>query len=284
MIFLLFTFLSNKIWSITCDDSLALTRKGPYEITDETLTYYSYKFNFNASVPSFGSCNSSCTFQRVYNNATCTCFGSNDKEKTKCTTITDPNLGDGVQFNFTSPTTVGYFALVYVYPGNKTMYTINNPNSVPTIVMFYEDGPPQPDGPLCADASCCSSLEEVACRVSGSCIWQHRECVYDDCFEWDANDPRGCPHDCVAVSFHVYGMFSNGSLYYHEAPYCVDGAVNTDPNVCIGLTGVDCGYVTGCKAVAVEMGGVEEEVCVLEGILGPEEISQAGDDSFDGYT
>lgn len=285
MILFFFAFLSNKIWSVTCDDSFAMTKRGPYEINDETLSYYSYRFNFNESVKSLGSCNSSCTFQRIYNSATCTCFGTNDVpgKETTCTTITDPSFGNGVAFNFSSPSTTGYYALVFVYPGNKTMYTENSPNSLPRIVMFYEDTPPQPDGPLCADSTCCSTLEEDACRVSGSCVLQQRACVLDDCIQWDANDARGCPRDCVAVSFHVYGAFGNGTLYYYEAPYCVDGGRNTDPNVCIGLTGVNCEYIADCKAVSMQVWGEEEEMCVLEGILGSEEVSRPGDESVVGY-
>lgn len=140
MSLLLCCLFLNKVICVSCGDSSDLASKGPYVIQDSVLTYYNYEFNFDKPLTDRGgTCDSNCTFHRIYNNVTCTCFGTVDNSKTpmKCSDVSDNKLGNGVLFNFTAPATSGYYACVYVYTGDEPMYTINNQNSLPVIVMFY---------------------------------------------------------------------------------------------------------------------------------------------------
>lgn len=252
----------GKIVCVICGDSSSLTLMGPFEIRDSILSYYNYEFNFDTPLPAFGGgCSSTCNFHHIYNNATCTCFGS--VGKMTCSPYRDPELGEGIVFNFTSPTTRDYYALVYVYDGNQAMYTVSTQTSLPVIVMFYDGGSPSFN--FCSDEACCNPLSKDLCLVSGSCFWSDGLCVYDTCFEWNARDPRGCPGDCMAVPFHTYGFDDHGIIYYDEL-LCVDSNLNTQTNVCLSLSGpgADCEYIAKCRTASVaDWNGV----CVLEGIL-----------------
>lgn len=132
MLFLSCLFLSEAI-SLDCDCSSGLTLKGPFVAFDGD---YTYRFNFDKPVPTFGACDVGCTFQRIYNNDTCTCFGSNDGSgKTTCELYS----GGRVVFNFTSPTNPENHAIVYVIDGEDTPSAVPDSSTLPIVYMSYDD-------------------------------------------------------------------------------------------------------------------------------------------------